>query len=270
MSEEKREAYEEEIDLYELLLKLKRRWKIIFGTVFVFLIIASLYVLIMRPVYKSSFTVKVPKFFTPAETVRYINYIQKLLKEKRFEDVMQILNLSEEEVKNIYKISSRELRGAKQTVEVSIEVYEPKLISKLANSILDYLNRNEYILERINIKKQEIEDKVKTIEKKIKALEETKKIINRLMSEGTSIYFNPAEIDTIIRNFQIELITLKTQLKTLKGFDISVEPVIPERPEKPQKKLILSVSLVSSFLLGIFLALFVDWLEEARRRHQGT
>ena len=82
------------------------------------------------------------------------------------------------------------------------------------------------------------------------------------------IYFNPAEIDKAIQAFESQLISIKTQLETLKGFEMSVNPVIPEKPDKPKKFLVLTVAITSSLFLGIFLALFLEWLEEARKRHR--
>ncbi len=43
-------------------------------------------------------------------------------------------------------------------------------------------------------------------------------------------------------------------------------PSLPDLPVKPKKKLIVAVAGVSSLFLGMFLALFLEWLEETKRK----
>ena len=99
-----------------------------------------------------------------------------------------------------------------------------------------------------------------------------KRIVEEALRRGDfgNIRFNPLSMEREILEVEKDLYDLKSRLEGLKAFEVTVEPTIPSDPVKPKKALILGVSLISSLLLGIFLALFVDWLEEARRRHQGT
>jgi uncharacterized protein involved in exopolysaccharide biosynthesis len=61
----------------------------------------------------------------------------------------------------------------------------------------------------------------------------------------------------------------KLQLKQLKGIQLAVPPVVPDKPYSPKKVLILIISAVSGLFLGIFLALFVNWLEKVKKSHEG-
>ena len=45
-------------------------------------------------------------------------------------------------------------------------------------------------------------------------------------------------------------------------------PSLPDKPVKPKKKLMVAVAGVSSLFLGIFLAFFIEWLENIRRKHE--
>ena len=260
--------YEDEIDLYELWLRLKKRWKVVLATVVVFLTASVTYLFVTKPVYRASFLIKVPEIITPVEASEYVKSIKRMLKEKRYEEVARLLNVNEDVILSIHELSARELRKSKDVIEVTLEVYDPAVINDLSKAIVNYLNNNQLVQERIDIRREELMDKIMSIKRRIKALEETKNLVNRLIFQGGDVYFNPGEIDSIIQSFQNQLVSLKARLKTLKGFEISVKPTVPEEPDKPKKGLIIAVALVSGLFLGIFLALFLEWLEEAKRRHE--
>ncbi len=260
--------YEDEIDLYELWLRLKKRWKVVLATVVVFLTASVTYLFVTKPVYRASFLIKVPEIITPVEASEYVKSIKRMLKEKRYEEVARLLNVNEDVILSIHELSARELRKSKDVIEVTLEVYDPAVINDLSKAIVNYLNSNQLIAERIELKRRELSEKINIIDKRIKALKETKKLVDRLIKQGGEVYFNPAEIDKTIQSFESQLVSLKAKLNSLKGFEISVKPTVPEEPDKPKKGLVIAVALVSGLFLGIFLALFLEWLEEAKRRHE--
>ncbi len=260
--------YEDEIDLYELWLRLKKRWRVVLATVVVFLTASVTYLFVTKPVYRASFLIKVPEIITPVEASEYVKSIKRMLKEKRYEEVARLLNVNEDVILSIHELSARELRKSKDVIEVTLEVYDPAVISDLSKAIVNYLNSNQLIAERIELKRRELSEKINIIDKRIKALKETKKLVDRLIKQGGEVYFNPAEIDKTIQSFESQLVSLKAKLNSLKGFEISVKPTVPEEPDKPKKGLVIAVALVSGLFLGIFLALFLEWLEEAKRRHE--
>ena len=68
-------------------------------------------------------------------------------------------------------------------------------------------------------------------------------------------------------NLKRRLESIKVKGETIEPVNILAGPFSSDKPEKPRKTLIMAVSFVSSFFLGIFLALLTDWLSEARTRH---
>ncbi len=269
--------YEDEIDLYELWLKIKKRWRLVFSISIIFVTIACIYSFLSKPVYESSFVVKIPEvvtkvvniqIITPKEVVKYIDILDKLHKEKRYNDLSNILSLDINNVKDIVYITAREIRGTKNAIEVIVGVNNPRLIPTLSKNIVQFLNKNPYVFERILSEKKTLQLQILNIEKRIKALEETRRTINELVKQGKEIHFNPVEIDRTIQELTKQLVETRKQLSLLKGFEMSVEPIIPDKPAKPKKKLIIAIAGVSSLFLGVFLALFLEWLEEVRRRHK--
>ena len=263
-----REIPEDEIDLYELWLKLKRRWKFIFIFVALSAIASAVYLSVARQIYFSSFLIKVPQVISPAEAKAYVEILNGFLKEERYEDLVRTLNIGDDIIYKIHKISSKEVRRAKQTLEVKIEVYDPAIINDLSIAILTYLNRNQLVQERLKIKREEIKENIENLKRRIKALEETRDLINRVAIKGGSIYFNPAELDEITKTFHDQLTSLKAQLALLKGFEISVHPVIPQYPSKPKKVLIISAVLITSIFASVFIALFIEWVQHSRRQYE--
>jgi LPS O-antigen subunit length determinant protein (WzzB/FepE family) len=110
-------------------------------------------------------------------------------------------------------------------------------------------------------------EKIRETEERIKALEGMRDIVSKLIKKGKDIYFDPSQIDQTISSFHNRLVDLRYRLDILRGFEISVEPKIPEKPSKPKPALIVAVSLISGLFLGIFIALFTEWLQTARSHH---
>jgi len=257
---------EEEIDLYELWLRLKRRWRTIFATVTAGMILSVLYILASTPVYEGSCMIRT-HVVTPKEAVRHLNALNDLVRRKKFEELTEKIGVDLSLSRKIVGISAREIRGAPDLIELNLKVTDPRVLTPAVRRIVDYLNTNPYVLERLSLTERELKFKKESLQKRIKALEETKRIVNSLLREGRSVYFNPAEIDRMIEELRTELIELEMRTALLRGFELSVEPPEPLEPSSPKKTIVLVVSLTSSLLLGVFLALFQEWLHSARRRY---
>jgi LPS O-antigen subunit length determinant protein (WzzB/FepE family) len=263
--------YEDEIDLYELWLKLKKRWKVIVKTVAIFLFIALAYIITAKPVYKSSFLIKTYPLalekgvfypINPAEVSKTIENLKFYLKEKRYSELAKLLNAKENIVFSLEDLKSNPLRGSQDILEVTLEVYNPKVIQIFTKHLIKYLNKQ---LSKILISyKVALTEKLKTLSNILQQLKQEK---YKFLSEKVSDIKGLAEIDANIIQLEKEIASLKAQLKQLKAIELVTPPVIPKKPYKPKKVLILAVATVSSLFIGTFIALFLDWLDEARRRY---
>jgi uncharacterized protein involved in exopolysaccharide biosynthesis len=72
--------------------------------------------------------------------------------------------------------------------------------------------------------------------------------------------------------FQQYEVAKANEIKEQVAFQIIDPPYVPEKdnPYKPKKVLILTVATVSGLFLGIFLAFFIEWLEETKKRYQNA
>jgi len=264
---------EDEIDLYELWLTLRKRWKVIAFTTILFFFTAIVYIFIAKPVYTSSFFVKIPKKLND-----HIEYdkkgILKISPDFLFtqEEIISLINRFNYNSEDFTFVTASKFRENKETVKIEIGTYKPSIIPHISKSLISYLNSNRYVKRKIETEKEKLLTFIKESKNKLQEMEKTKKLIYKELREGNikTLGFNPLDLDTKILNIKKEIAELEIRLENLKGFEISVEPAIPEKPSKPKKKLILAVSAVSGLFLGVFLAFFLEWIENAGRRHKNN
>ncbi len=288
MKEDKRLLYEgkrdereyfytdDEIDLYEIFLILKKHIRLIGFIVLLATTLSVAYVIFATPTYKSSFIVRMPSvggdkyIFSVEEAKTNIDNLNTFLEQKRYEELAGLLNLNLSDVKLVKSINPSVKRGKEHFLEVSLIVYNPAIIEKFKNAIVDYLNKNPFVQERINMERMKLFNLKKEIEAKIKSMDSMRRVLEKNLKEGKvkDYGFNPLEMEKIIMDLKVRLEDTKTRLATLKGFEVAVEPVIPTRPHSPKALLIIGVSLISSILLAIFIALFVEWYKNAKKRHK--
>ena len=274
---------EDEIDLYELYLILKKRWKIVFFTFLLFLILSVVYILIAKPVYSSDFYVKIPSVYikegnslkkenilSVEESSSLIGKLHDKLKEESYTELSKILNLPESKIKKIKDIRPEKLRNNKEIIKVHIETNQSQLIPVISSKLLNYLNNYPYIKEKIQIEKEKLSQLIKVTKFELEDMKRTKNLILKNIQEGKiqNFSFNPADIDAKILEISQQITQLQLKMKELKGFELSVSPTIPKKPTKPKKALIIAVASVSGLFLGVFLAFFKEWIENARKRHE--
>ena len=274
---------EDEIDLYELYLILKKRWKSVFLTFLLFLLIAIGYILTAKPVYSTEFYIKIPSVYvkegnslkkenilTVEETSSLIKKLQDKLKEENYSDLSKALNLSESKIKKIKDINPEKLRNNKEIIKIRIETNQSNLIPVISSKILDYLNNYPYIKEKLKLEKEKLAQLINISQSELENMKKTKDLILKNIQEGKirNFSFNPADIDAKILEISQQITQLQLKLQELKGFELSVSPTIPKKPSKPKKALIIAVASVSGLFLGIFLAFFKEWIENARKRHE--
>ena len=274
---------EDEIDLYELYLILKKRWKSVFLTFLLFLLVAIGYVLIAKPVYSTEFYIKIPSVYvkegnslkkenilTVEETSSLIKKLQDKLKEENYTELSKTLDLPESNIRKIKDIKPEKLRNNKEIIKVHIETNQSNLIPVISSKILDYLNNYPYIKEKLRIEKEKLAQLINISQSELENMKKTKDLILKNIQEGKiqNFSFNPADIDAKILEISQRITQLQLKLQELKGFELSVSPTIPKKPSKPKKALIIAVASVSGLFLGIFFAFFKEWIENARKRHE--
>jgi len=281
MEEDKRYYEEDEIDLYELWVTIKKRGKLIVALFLFATFLTAAVSFIMTPVYKSHLFVGVPliapneakmPLIAPNEAKMLIESITTFLKEKDYDQLKKLLGLKEDTLQKLKEINCKIERGNKQSFTLEIETTQKEDIPKISSALISYLNKNQYVKEKIQIERNTLKKKKAMLLSKLKEMEKLKNnILKRISSGQTSVIgFNPMEVETSIVSVRNELQNTEKALTLLKGFEKINEPFIPKKPFKPKKTLMIAVAGITALFLGIFLAFFLEWLNKAREESVST
>ncbi len=270
---------EDEIDLYELLLVLWRRKRVIFVTFLVFVITGVLYVWFSPRVYRQTILVKLPINNLPLTTVplvsneeakEMINSLEELLRERNYSRLAKVLKLPEGKVHSLVRFSPRTVRGSSTLLKVTIEAYDPLLLPVIDQRLISFINENPYLRDKIKIWKTTLKEKERTISVKLSNLEKLKNYLLSQIQKGKLqlLGFNPLDLEGYILDLKQELEVLKAQERLISGAELVVAGALPRHPAKPRVGVILAVVGVAGIFVGIFLAFVVEWWEKAREEHR--
>ncbi len=207
------------------------------------------------------------KSFTMAR--KYRLYVEKRLKEAR-----EVLKKTED----IYeKFMAGKIKEVPLTLDEEIYQEYGKLRGRL-------LARKE-ALRALKEVSPDSREKIAKLKKEIAELKEKLRSMER--QGGFRSYVAPPEYQLNLKKLQARLeialglyetllkeyeLAKAQEMKEAISFQVIDPPYVPdpEKPYKPKKKLIVAVAGVSGLFLGIFLAFFMEWLENVKKRHQET
>jgi len=333
---------DDEIDLYELWLTLKKRKKSVILTTLLFLAVSLAYAFLSKPVYKTEATL-VPLGGKSAGVSSLLSALPiplptqeglsvKAVLESRTlrERVINELNLmpvlfpdrwnnpeakkptlldGEKALKKLISTSENKNTGVitfsvmfPEKPEVAYKIAQTSL--KVASQILNEKSAKLAHSYTLYVKSQldKAKEKYKLLERvyqdflkgKIKEVpfifdEEDVKLIRRFKGNTNlpSTFVNLPQYRFNMEKLKLQmeiasqlLATLTQQYELAKAqeqkekvsFQVIDPPYIPDpdKPYKPKKKLIAAVGLVSGLFVGIFLAFFREWLENAKKRGEGN
>lgn len=258
---------DDEIDLYDLILVLKRRYRIVLGLFLVAVLASGAASFLQPPVYESSLIVRTPLIF-PAETEKLIKGLNGLLEEDNYTEFSKTLGIPEEAARGMVSLKAKSPhRQDEDYVEISLEVKDTGIIHTLNQGILHYLNETPYLKERLAIKRENLEHLKKEILDKIDKIEKLSAAVVDHIEKGRikDIGFNPIGLDKGIIALRQQLKDLDDKLELLRGYEVAVEPIVSQKPVRPRKALNVAAAAAGSLFFGVFLALFVDWWERKRQ-----
>ncbi len=226
MSEkETREQYEDEIDLFELIHKILRKWKMIAGITFGITLIAAIIAFVLPEQYMAQATYEYSAFVNHKLPMQeYIGFIKKYKKNIYWHDF------------NVTTIQNKEY--------VTFGAY-----GKSQQEAINHLEKLTNIILKEAFKDKIADTKIK-LEKNIQSINETISLYKSI----TNAIVDPASINNLI--YQKNLIMLWLQkpyiLKQVGSIEVTPKPV------KPRKLLIIAIAFISGLFISLFIVLFVD------------
>lgn len=271
--EKKFETYiEDEIDLYEVYLKLKKHFKFIVGFVVIMTFLAGVISFFLPSVYKSEIALRRSESINFEEIKAIIDYLDNLLKNKEYKEVAKELKLPLKTVEKLKEIKIVVDRKTKSKDVFSLEVYtyDRTLIPQVINGVLSYIRGNSYTQMVTNQRLKEIDTRIKNIEANIEKLKKFKTVLYDTLENKRDLYlgFNPVEVEERIIDLQARIEQLKLKRELVRKVLVPLnDPIIPDKPYKPKKALIIVIVFISSLFMAVFLALFIEWLSQAKKYH---
>jgi len=197
--------------------------------------------------------------------------VNRLFLEKQLKDEEKKLKRLREELAQFQK-KNKIIEPSRQLTDI-MNLYANLIARKMELTVK--LRSMETALSPNNPQIKMIQEQLSAVSKQIKSIEE-KTNIGALpsLSQAPEKLLKYADIiqhikvsesiyETLMRMYE------QAKLEESKN-NIYVEvidpPSLPDKPIKPKKKLMVAVAGISSLFLGIFLAFFLEWLENIKKR----
>lgn len=287
--------HQEEIDMIQILKNTKNAFSdiiqsianvvtfpiVYFKTILLFVLIGigigvGMY-FIKRPVYITSLSI-ISNRFNNDNCIQLINTLEDITDDKNNSPILaKKLNISHEYAEQVKSIVYEPLNAQIEKLykdsisrnfpfKITVKVYNVSILDSLQAGILHYLEFNDYLLKRKEIKKQSLEKFGERIKNEIIALDSLKRIVNQSIvshNKGTGLILgeplNPVTVyQKTMELYKIELTNLEDQelnnsFEVLDGFTKFIQPSWPK--------------LWLNLLLGSFLGyLFgIQWVRRVQK-----
>jgi len=246
---ETKESHEDEIDLYELLLVLKKRLKLIIA-VFVLGVVAVAVVSFLMPnIYQARTTMLVDSSFTQA----FLNNLQQyqFKEENKFSFIIPFQ-------------ANQQVNNMGLAILNSLE-FKKKVLNRI-KAIYGNTEEIQNLERSLGNKKSLFESKVDRETQAIVVLSEhkDKKLAEDILKAAVEEF--EKELDKVSQNYQKMFGQGYEKLDKNSIFILHVieQPTSLEKPVKPKRKLIIAVSGVTFLILGVFSAFVVEWWSRVR------
>lgn len=264
---------DQEIDLGQLLLgvvkvinknKLLLTIMIVLGGIF-----GTLYYYIAPSVYESSMMLR-SDILTEAYSTALTGNLKKLIDGHDDDVLAEKLNLSKEQASHLLdiKVEGIETPSLSDMTEnliflISVEISDNSILPDLENGIKQYLENNEYVKKRIELRKEKFLTLTRRVRKDISELDSLKKdflngsVYNQQLKSNV-IFLDPTEIYAKMMILYKEEISylqsleLNDSIQLIEGFTVFSKAIAPKRIK----------SIMIGMAIGLVIALLIMLLRE--------
>jgi LPS O-antigen subunit length determinant protein (WzzB/FepE family) len=272
--EERQNEYyhDDEIDLYDLWLTLKKRWSTILVITLVSTGIAFSYAYLAPKAYRVHNILVFNQMqdwdlFNQSEMAAAVSVLDKLNKitdltglEK--DKVLYMLGMHAGDLQDIKNIKSSEIKGS-NTLWVDIDTYDRNKGVALMEALPGFILSNPNISNRLKMQKALI----------LKNREDLKAIIdnptmNIKLSRDAVVYLPSIDLYALRERYnRINAMIEKMERGQLVSLAWKTES--PAVPYKPNKIMSIFIGLVMGCIFGVLIAFFMGWVENTQHSHAG-
>jgi len=277
MEQQERE-YKYEINLYDLWKVIVKRKKLIIGIFIVSVISTAIISFLMPDIYRGEAGLLVVldperiggKEITGQEITgkeitckEIIDLIGNVDREKR-------LSIVPKSYPNVNDLKFKALKDSRNKIIVTIDAKKIDDIPKALLEAMEYLNNMEMIKSETKREKDILLKKSAELSDIIKSSPDLLSTYHRLFRAGiiSTIGFNPIEVNKKISNIKVELLLIEQQLSRLNkgGVEIAAQPYVSKHPISPKKLLNIIAAGIFSLVLGVFLAIFIEYVGNIKNK----
>ena len=269
MQNSEKQLPSDEIDLGELLLKL---FKIINRNKFALLTLTVLgaaagiiFYKVKAPVFESSMMLR-SDILTEAYSETLTDNLKRLIEERNDTLLAEKLNISVEQASHLKDIKVESVEEATGNIIflISVEITNNEILDNLQAGIVSFLENNEFVKKRIDLKRKRLESLVNQVNKEIKEIDSLKRKVNEGViynaRGGSLVLLDPSNIySKALQLYKEELayqesLELINSIQLIEGFTAFSRPIAPR----------FSLSVGGGLLGGFFLALAFIFIRETR------
>jgi len=203
---------------------------------------------------------------TNLENIQIIESWKELLKKREYPALSAILDCDTGTVKKISSISAEEIQklyvqNNPHGIIVKVVVRDTSILDPLQKGIVHGLENNDYVKERIAVKRSNLVQLIEKVTEEITKLDSTKTAIDDIISNknknSSSLMVDVSSINTELISLNEKLLLFKEELKFANGVQVLQKFTKLGKPESRRPILLMSAGLIVGFVIGYILSLFL-------------
>ena len=259
--EQQNREYNDEINLYDFWKIIAKRKILIIGLFIVIVVSTAIGSFLMPDIYRGDAVLVLLKsdVITAKEIADSIGNGDR---EKR-------LSIVPKSYPNVEDIKFKAIKDSKDKIVVSIDAKRIDDIPRALSEVINYLNNIDIIKSTVSRNKEILLRQSAELSELIKSSPDLMFTYHKLFRAGKfSMGFNPIDVNKRISEIKVELLGVKQQISRLNngGIEIAVQPYVSNKPVSPKRLLIVVVAGIFSLLLGVFLAIFIEYIGNIKNK----
>ena len=253
----------DEINLYDLWKVIAKRKKLIIGLFIVIVVSTAIGSFLMPDIYRG----KAVLFIIPSEEItakEITDLIGKVDREKR-------LSIVPKSYPNVKDLKFNNIKDSNNKILVTIDAKKIDDIPRALSEVIDYLNNMDIIKSKISRSKAIALKQIEELSDLIKTSPDLLSTSDKLFKAGklSTMGFNPIDISKKIIDAKLELLGIEQQLSRLNkgGIEIAVQLYISNKRVSPKILLNVVAAGIFSLLLGVFLAIFIEYIGNIKNKN---
>jgi capsular polysaccharide biosynthesis protein len=260
--EQQNREYNDEINLYDLWKVIAKRKKLIIGLFIVIVGLTAIVSFLMPDIYRGEAGLLVILNSEVINAKEITDLIGNIDPEKR-------LSIMPKSYPNIKDLKFKAIKDSKNKIVVTIDAKKIDDISRALSEVVGYLNNMDIIKSTVSRDKAIVLRQLAELSDLIKSSPDLLATYHKLFRAGklSTMGFNPVEVNKKIIDIKVELLAIEQQLARLNngGVEIAAQPYISNKPVSPKRELIIVAAGIFSLLLGVFLAIFIEYIGKIKR-----